>query len=172
MAHLRCYISDQVQAIIKKFKTSDPFEIIDALGIHLLFRNDVGTLKGFYYISRREKYIVINDNLHEREQLIVAAHELGHHYLHKELAGVAPLKDFMLYDMASRSEYDANFFAAELLMNDEDIENCISEDMDFLYMCSTLGFRPELVCFKLYGMMQRGYPINIPQNLNSKFLGK
>lgn len=169
---MRDYINSEVKKLIKKYKTSDPFVLIDALGINLFFKTDLGELKGFYYVSHRERYIVINSDLHEREQQLVAAHELGHDRLHRHLAKVSPLRDFMLYDMTSHAEYEANMFASELLIEDEEIEDCISEEMDFFFMCKTLGFRPEIVTFKLYNMLNKGYNINLPQNIDSKFLGR
>lgn len=169
---MREYINREVEKLIKKYKTNDPFELIDCLGINLLFKSDLGELKGFYYITHREKYIVINSSLHKREQLLVAAHELGHDRLHRHLAKVSPLKDFMIYDMVGHAEYEANMFASELLIEDKQVEDCIADEMDFFYMCRSLGFRPEFVTFKLYNMMQRGYRINLPQNIDSKFLGK
>lgn len=157
---------------MKKYKTSDPFELIDCLGINLVFKNNLNKLKGFYYVYRRERYIVISSEIDEREQLLVAAHELGHDRLHKYLATVEPLKDSILYDMTSKAEYEANLFASELLISDKQIEDCIAEEMDFFFMCRTLGFRPEIVSFKLYNMANKGYNYNLPQNLNSKFLGE
>lgn len=166
------YIIGEVERLKRKYGTSNPYELIDALNIHLMTRSDLGTLKGFYYVSFRERYIVINDNLHERDMLLVAGHELGHDRLHQRLAKVAPLKDFMLYDMTSRAEYEANVFASELLIEDEAIAECIEEEMDYFQMCRVVGFKPQLVTFKLYGMMQRGYPINLPETPNSSFLNK
>ncbi len=78
---------------------------------------------------------MINDALHARDKLLVAGHELGHDRLHQRLAKVAPLKDFMLYDMTSRAEYEANVFASELLIEDEAIEECIAEEMDY-FQCA------------------------------------
>jgi hypothetical protein len=63
-------------------------------------------------------------------------------------------------------------FASELLISDEDIEECVAKDMDYLYMCRSLGFNPQLVSFKLFGMMQRGYRYNLPESIDSRFLSK
>jgi Zn-dependent peptidase ImmA (M78 family) len=166
------YILDLVRKLVKKYGTTDPFDLIKHLGINLFVRNNLGELKGFYYTLSRERYIVINGNLDERDQLLVAAHELGHDRLHQHLARISPLKDFLLYDMTSMTEHEANIFASELLISDEATKECVAEDMDYLYMCRTLGFNPQLVSFKLYGMMQRGYHFNLPESINSRFLAK
>jgi Zn-dependent peptidase ImmA (M78 family) len=146
-----------------RFGTSDPFEIIVGLKINLWFKSDLGNLKGFYLAALHQRYIVINENLDERNQLIVAAHELGHDRMHQDIAQVSPLKDFKLFDMTSRVEYQANIFASELLIADDEVEECIAEDMDFFGLSCMLGFNPQLVAFKLFGMMQRGYTINLPK---------
>lgn len=91
--------------MIKLLPVSD--NLIDALGIRLIINRDIGNLTGFYYISHRERYIAINPDLHDREQLLVAAHELGDDRLHRLIASVAPLKDFMMYDITVFTEHDA-----------------------------------------------------------------
>lgn len=166
------YILREVEKLIKRFRTRDPFEIIECLGINLKFDFNLVHLKGYYHIINRERYIVINGNLSEQEQLLVAAHELGHDRLHKHLAKVSPMKDLLIYDMTSKPEYESNIFASELLIEDEQIIGLAStEEMGFLSMCSNLSLNPNIVAFKLYSMIQKGYQYNLPQNINSKFLG-
>lgn len=165
-------IIEEIQKLKRRYDTSDPFELIRDLKINLWIRNGLGNLKGFYYMSHHQRYIVINADFNDRDLLMVAAHELGHDRFHQHLAKVSPLKDFMLYDMTSRTEYQANVFASELLISDTVVEECIAENMDYFNLCSTVGFNPQLVTFKLYGMMQRGYKINLPETPNSTFLKK
>ncbi len=160
----------EIQNLKYRFGSSNPFEIIMGLKINLWFKSDLGNLKGFYLAALHQRYIVINDNLCEREQLMVATHELGHDRMHQDIAQVSPLKDFKLFDMSSRTEYQANFFASELLITDDEIEERIADNMDFFELCSTIGFNPQLVTFKLFGMMHRGYTINLPEVPNSAFL--
>ena len=127
-------IYDAAERLKAKFETSDPFELIDSLKINLFIRGGLGNLKGFYYMTHRQRYIVINANLPEHDQRMVAAHELGHDQLHQYLAKVSPLKDFALYNMTSKAEYQANVFASELLIEDKDITACIADDMDYFGM--------------------------------------
>lgn len=169
---MRNTIWEQVQALAEKHGTSDPFQLMDILGINQMTRNNLGRLKGFYYSLSRERYIVLNGQLNERDRLLVAAHELGHDQLHRSLARVSPLKDFAFYEIASKTEYEANLFASELLISDGDVEECLDEDLDYFSMCRTLSFHPQLVSFKLYGMIRRGYRLNLPEGLDSRFLGK
>lgn len=166
------YIISEVEKLVNKYKTRDPFELIECLGIHLRFDNNLVHLKGYYHMINRERYIIINGNLSEQEQMVVAAHELGHDRFHKHLAKVTPMKDLNIYDMTSKPEYESNIFASELLIQDEQIEELARDnDMGYLSMCSHLSLNPNIVAFKLYSMIQKGYNYNLPQNINSRFLG-
>ena len=55
------------------------------------------------------------------------------------------MKDTVLYDMASQTEYEANLFAADLLLDDEEIHKLSQdEDMDYFNMCKALYVTPDL----------------------------
>ena len=51
----------------------------------------------------------------------VCAHELGHDQLHRHLAKGNALQEFMLYDMATKPEYEANIVAAEILLDTDEL---------------------------------------------------
>jgi len=158
-----------VDALRKRHGTSDPFELIDALGIHFGYTS-ASRLKGYYVVQNRERFIRVNAKLRTREQRVVAAHELGHDQQHRDMARVHPLRDASLYSTTSKYEHQANIFAAELLITDQDVQDCIADDMDYLSICRTLSVEPDLMAFKLFSMLQRGHRINVPQNLDSLFL--
>lgn len=65
--------------------------------------------------------IFINNQLSEQMQRIVCAHELGHDQLHRNLAKDNPLREFMLYDMRTKPEYEANIVAAEILLDNDEL---------------------------------------------------
>ena len=115
------YIYDSVQKKIKKSGTRNPFSIAEDNGIMLIFDSNLNKMKGMYTIIKRNRIIIINDNMPERMQQIVCAHELGHDALHRQFAKGGGLREFMLYDMKSRPEYEANMYAADLLLDDEEV---------------------------------------------------
>ena len=163
------YIYDTTERLKKRFMTSDPFDIANGLGIYVSFR-PLGKLKGFYQIVNRERHIVINSSLNNRERIVVCAHELGHDRLHQTFAKVAALKDYLIYDVASNNEYEANLFAADLLMEDGQITE-LQNDYDFIAMSRIIGVNPNLITFKLMSMMHRGSRFNLP-DYDSSFLAK
>ena len=75
--------------------------------------------------------------------------------------------------MTDTTEYEANLFAADLLLEDAKIaEMSKNEDLDYFSFCSSLYVTPELMSFKLYSLMKRGQRYNMPVGLNSRFLAK
>ena len=63
-------------------------------------------------------------------------------------------------------------FAADLLIDDEDIHTLSQEDMDYFNMCKCLYTTPDVMSFKLFSLIRRGHAYDLPMGLDSKFLGK
>ena len=105
-------------------------------------------VKGFFIRSSRVKVITINSDLPETVRRFILAHELGHAVLHGN-SGCSTFHDVTLYDDSSATEKEANLFAAELLMNDEDVLTMINHDGTFFSAAAVLGVPMELLDFKL-----------------------
>lgn len=167
------YIYENVGRLAKKHKTTDPLEILDLMNVVVKESSNYKSLKGYCFMSCQTVYVVINSFLAQADKQIVAAHELGHIILHKNLLKLAPMKDSVLYDMTSKTEYEANLFAADLLLDDDEIEALShDEDMDYFKMCQCLNTSPDLMSFKLFSLIRRGHSFNMPMGLNSRFLSK
>ena len=164
---MRDYIHDKVVTIKKIYKTNDPFELADVLGVTIAYRNNFKILKGYFIMMNGYPYIVVNANLDFNEQRMIVAHELGHYLFHKEIALSGPLHDTFLYDMKSTTEYEANMFAADFLVDDETIDDFAQQGFDYYTMCGLLMLSPEMTAFKLYNMIQRGYKYNLPQSVRA-----
>lgn len=163
-------IYDSVQKRVKKSKSRNPFIIAEDNGIMLVFDKNLNKMKGMYTIIKRNRIIIINDNLSERMQKIVCSHELGHDALHREFAKQGALKEFMLYDMKSRPEYEANMFAADLLMEDEEIMELAKSGYDMQQIAAILYTDINLVGLKMASMNYRGYDLRIGIEPRSDFL--
>ena len=74
-----------------------------------------------YRVIKRNRFIFLNNSLDENMLRIVCAHELGHDQLHRNMAKTTPIHEFMLYDMKSKPEYEANIVAAEILMDSDEV---------------------------------------------------
>ncbi|WP_242979873.1 ImmA/IrrE family metallo-endopeptidase [Eubacterium ramulus] len=167
------YIYDETQKLIRKYKTRDPFKIMDNMHVIVGESSSFQKLKGFCFMSCKTIYVQISSFLSEEEKQIVAAHELGHIILHRTQLKIAPMKDDTLYNMQDNTEYQANLFAADLLLSDADIADMAhNEDLDYFSLCSTLNSTPELMSFKLYSLTKRGQAYHMPMEIQSNFLAK
>lgn len=111
--------------LVKRCGTRDPFEIAEQIGVNVMFCENFGTLKGMYRVIKRNRFIFLNQDLDENTLRIVCAHELGHDQLHRQMAKHHPIKEFMLYDMKSKPEYEANIVASEILIDSKEVLNYI-----------------------------------------------
>ena len=166
----RNYIYDCVYELIDRYNTSDPFELMKHLGIYCESSN-LEHLKGYCVIIHGIKFIAINENLSRIERKIVAAHELGHIILHSDKLKAAAHEDMNIYHVTDKTEYQANMFAAELLIDDDEVDDLAkTEGIDFCSMAKTLYTNPQLLTFKLFGMAKRGYNYHFPIPPHSDFL--
>ena len=101
---------------------------------------------------------------------IVCAHELGHDQLHRALAKDRYLQEFLLYDMDSRPEYEANIFAANLLLKNEDILEYINTyHYNISQIAQATGSDVNLIAIKITYLRKQGYSFT-PQESNTDFL--
>lgn len=164
-------IYDSVQSKIKKSRTRNPFTIAEDNGIMLIFDANLNKMKGMYTIIKRNRIIIINDNMPERMQQIVCAHELGHDALHRQFAKDGGLREFMLYDMKSRPEYEANMYAADLLLDDEEVMELAKDGYDMQQVAGILNTDINLIGLKMASMNYRGFDLRIGIEPKSDFLG-
>ena len=166
-------IFNQAQQCRVRYRTSDPYELLDAMNVVLLESNAYpwDGLRGYCTVMNRTKYVVINQKQPEEEQRVVAAHEGGHLVLHMAQLKVGTMKDFDVYHVTSRLERQANFFAADFLIADDDVLDLMhSRDVDFFDAAKQLLIPAPFLSFKLYSMVNRGFRMNLPLDLNSAFL--
>ena len=119
-------LSEVGERLVRRCGTRDPFEIARQLGVEVLFCPDFGSMKGMYRVVKRTRFIFLNRDLTPQMQRIVCAHELGHDQLHRDLATTGAIQEFMLYDMTTKPEYEANIVAAEILLDTDEV-------LDYVY---------------------------------------
>ena len=154
-------VCDAVELLQKKYCESDPFRLCTAMDIKLLLQ-PLGTapdaIKGFFLESKRIRTITVNCDLPIVIQKIIVAHELGHAVLHRK-SGVRAFHDIGLYDESTITEKEANLFAAEYLLKDEEVLDVLNRDTTFFSAAAKLYVPVELLDFKFRIMKWKGYKI-------------
>lgn len=156
--------------LVKRSGSRDPLEIAADIGIEVMMCDGFGPLKGMYRVIKRNRFIFINEDLPLWMQRIVCAHELGHDQLHRNLAQENPLREFMLYDMRSKPEYEANIVAAEILLDNDEL-------FDYIYhyrysaeqIARAMHTDINLVALKIAHLNELGYDLR-PLEHRSNFL--
>lgn len=148
-----------VEKLIKKYDTRDPYELCRLLGIKVHYHDMQRKLKGFFYYQSRQKNIVIDSNVNEVLERILIAHELGHAILHTQIAMMRGFHEMEMFDGSSIEEDEANFFAAELLLEDRMVLECLSE-YSFFETARKLYVPAALLDYKFSLLHEKGELVN------------
>lgn len=154
------YILRLANSLKKKYDTTNPFELSNALGIKL-YNKDLGRLKGMYLYVNRTRTMCINENLDDYMMNLVCFHEIGHDQLHRGmLAQGHCFKEFQLYNMTSQTEYEANIFASEFLLPTEDLLEYGKMGYDINQIAKLAYMDYNMVALKIATLVQEGYKFN------------
>lgn len=134
-----------VKRLIKKHNTNNVYELINILNIKLFelpFEEEIG----MYRFLKNNKVIIISENLDEITKKFILTHELGHAILHRK-ENCFYLKH-NTFTKVSTYEVEANRFAAELLIDDEELKTCIENGYTIEQTASYFGVPTELINYK------------------------
>lgn len=140
--------------VVRRCRTSDPFQLCDALGIKLMYL-PMEDVRGLFLRLKRRSIIYLADNLDEYEQRFVCAHEVGHFILHKNVNRL--FMETRTYAKTSVYEREADRFAVWLLYpEDQALADWIDYTTDQIAAC--MGVPEDLA---QYRMEQIEYPFNL-----------
>lgn len=157
-------IVKSVKKLKRRYREDNLFELCRNMGLILLpqaFGTQKGAIMGFFLEQRRIKTITYNSDLSEDLQRVIVGHELGHSVLHAR-NGIHAFHDVGLFDVSSRFEKEANLFAAEYLLEDDEVLETLSQDGDFFSAAAILRVPVELLDFKFRIMKWKGYELTEP----------
>ena len=163
------YIIETVDKLVRKYHTRDPYELCQLLGIKIHYYDLQKKLKGFFFYQSRQKNIVIDNNVNKILERILVAHELGHAVLHTKIAMMRGFQEMEVFDDKSTEENEANFFAAELLLEDEEVLECLSEHA-FFETAKMLYVPAALLDYKFSLLYEKGQLVNPMYIRKSDFL--
>lgn len=142
-------IHDYVTKLCKSYDTTNPFDIAKQKNI-LIIKENLGTINGYYNMPLRQKQIHLNENLNEFDMRFTCAHELGHALLHPKANTPFLLSSTLL--SVDKLEIEANSFAIEMLLTDDELSKLIIEYNDIDTISAVTGYSRELLLlkYKLY----------------------
>ena len=116
-------IIDTADAVVRRYKTRNPEDIISQRAIKLKDIRFCHDLLGYYTVLLNCEYIGINPNCTAAQRISALAHELGHALFDRKHASSGQaFQDTYFYSLDnSKAERRANIFASELLLSDNDI---------------------------------------------------
>lgn len=139
-------IKNLVINFINIYKTNNVYEICSHLNIKI-YKSYLKDIKGYFLNIPEGISIVVDYILNENEERCVIAHELGHVMLHRS-SNICYLKNYT-YSNTNKLENQANEFAAELLITDDDINEAIEKQFSIEQMACYFEVPMELLEFKI-----------------------
>lgn len=141
------WIKGIVNELTEKHGTSDPYEIADIKNIKIIEYDLHHDVLGFYKYIRRNMFIFINMNLDYKEKKFTCSHELGHSQLHPRLS-TPFLRRKTLFSI-DKIEKEANRFAVELLMTDEQLYEYRDTKLSLEEIAAGFGIPREIAKLKV-----------------------
>lgn len=116
-------IIDTADAVVRRYKTRNPEDIISQRAIKLKDIRFCHDLLGYYTVLLNCEYTASNPNCTAAQRISALAHELGHALFDRKHASSGQaFQDTYFYSLDnSKAERRANIFASELLLSDDDI---------------------------------------------------
>ena len=150
-----------------------PWDLCDAENIQVLcvpMGTQPGACKGFFLRRFGVSCITVNADLSRETMRAVLWHELGHALLHRDEAEQTELVDFALAGNTDVLEYEANLFAAEMMISDSRILELLKEERTVFEAASETDVPPELVDYKIRILQHRGLNLLPPLYARSNFM--
>ena len=137
-------IKQKADSLARKYRTRNPFEILQGLNAILVFAPLIDT-RAFYQYFQRNNIIYIDENLPRHEQAFECAHEMGHMFLHKKANTI--FMDTRTELNTCRYEREADLFAMSLLVSDDMIAEYQQCSID--QISRALGYEKRLIEIRL-----------------------
>ncbi len=164
-------------SLVREYATRDPFLIARHKGYTVRYL-DLKKQKGFCTNIYNNFFIFINQNLSDQMKRMTCAHELAHIILHKDQLGrdsagrFSHFVEMELFDITNQTEYEANLFAANLLIDEEDLMRMLTDGQDIVSIASTMDVNVNMLALKLAELGKMGFPIDLPLTPDRGFLGR
>lgn len=165
--HIICQVSN----LMNRYRTRNPFELCNCLHIRISYKNLGTDVRAYFFCQSRIKNVVLSADESEEMRRILCAHELGHAILHEKIARKHGFAETGLFNCTSVTEDEANIFAAELLIDDNDLLRLAKDsEKTFFDIAKELYVPVELLDVKCHILKSKNFPVNQMYIYQTKFL--
>lgn len=160
-------IVKKANKLVKSCGTRDPYRIAENIDVEIMPCN-FERQRGAYKVIKRNRFIFINESLQPTPKRIVLLYEIGHDVLHRaEAARAGGFKEFNIFNMAdSRMEYEANVFASQIELDDEEFLDYCSMGYDVQQIAMAMHSDINLIALKADTLISRGYRLSRQEHRN------
>lgn len=161
---------EKADELIAQYGRCSARRLARELDIEILER-DFRSQKGVYKTVLKNRFIFVKRDLCDCMKNLVIFHEIGHDQLHRDKADCCGgFSEYDIFDMRDHAmEYEANIFAAQFLIPDEELYECIGCGYDLQKTAAALGTDRNIVALKVEILKKKGAILNTQQYSN-KFL--
>lgn len=142
--------------LVARYGTRNPFSLADAMGVRVVSCPDFQNLEGMYKVILGERFVFLKGSLSRRRAGQILAHELGHDALHREMGEDSIVQERFLVDMTLKPEYEANLFAAQLLISEESLLPLLQSGKTLEEAAALLKLPVPFVELKLRILQEKG----------------
>lgn len=161
-----------VARLVDRHGTRNPYDICDGENITVRLMN-LGLKQKAYSVRLVKKpYVVINQAIGRPFRKMLCAHELGHILLHpEEVKMIEGSFEKFKEKLTADTERDTHIFAAELLIEDDELWEYLVTTSADIYAAAREFFVPvEIMNVKYEIMEHKGYRIHAPFCVSVRFL--
>lgn len=149
--------------------TRDTIKLAKQNDIKVVFSDEFEHLLGMYTYKWRHRIIILNNKLDKNLEQMVCGHELGHDFLHRNLANEQTFCDEGFLINSSKLEYEANAFCAHILIDTDEILQMCKDSYSTFEIASYFCIDENLVLIKLNELIKLGHDLTLPANFNNRF---
>ena len=166
-------IYQKAKRIVLEAESRDPLRIAQDLGILVEYVDNLEELLGMYTYKWKTRIILLNSRMDECMTRMVAAHEIGHDILHRDIVKAGrSMQEFVLFNIRDNTEYEANAFAAHLLLDSDEVFEMAREGYDIMQISRAMQVNVNLMLIKMQEMNKLGYDFRLPIAAVSRFFKK
>lgn len=139
--------ANEARMLVNQIFPIDPILVAKAMGLEVFTANLPRDVSG--QIFYKEKKIFIEKTDYITRQVFSVAHELGHYVLHNDGTSHISLRDTTSSQGIDTKEIEANLFAANLLIPQDEVLRLVGLKFTLDSMASYFGVSPLAMQYRL-----------------------